>query len=175
MTQRLYKFNWGFIGDLKIGRPNLGNMVNVEMYRLFQYTLRDVLEEELGTEKADMFLYKSGLLAGKEFYEKYIGECDSMNDFVEKLQNKLRSMNIGILRIEQADVDNMQFVLTVAEDLDCAGLPDIAHSVCTYDEGFIGGLFESFTGRQFSAKEIDCWCTGDRVCRFEVNPTKGEA
>ena len=171
MTQRVYKFNWGFIGDLKLGRPNLGNMVSVEMYRLFQYTLRDVIEEELGTEKADIFLYKSGLLAGKEFYAKYIGHCDSINTFMEKLQSSLRAMNIGILRVEQANVNDMKFTLTVAEDLDCAGLPDIAHSVCTYDEGFIAGLFESYTGKDFSAKEIDCWCTGDRVCRFEVLPS----
>ena len=29
---------------------------------------------------------------------------------------------------------------------------------------------DSFTGKSFEAKEVDCWCTGDRTCRFEVKP-----
>jgi predicted hydrocarbon binding protein len=40
--------------------------------------------------------------------------------------------------------------------------------VCNYDEGFIAGIFYKFTGQEFTAKEIDCWCSGDRTCRFEV-------
>ena len=70
----------------------------------------------------------------------------------------------------RADMDKLEFTLTVAEDLDCSGLPDLGHVVCTYDEGFISGLFKSFTGKSFEAKEVDCWCTGDRTCRFEVKP-----
>ena len=27
-------------------------------------------------------------------------------------------------------------------------------------------LLESYTGRPFAVKEVDCWCTGDRTCRF---------
>jgi predicted hydrocarbon binding protein len=28
---------------------------------------------------------------------------------------------------------------------------------------------ESFTGQPYDVKEIDCWCTGDRTCRFTVD------
>ncbi|HEX3001497.1 MAG TPA: 4-vinyl reductase, partial [Methanoregula sp.] len=56
-----------------------------------------------------------------------------------------------------------------SEDLDCSGLPDIGHAVCTYDEGFIAGLLEAFTGKQFKVVEVDCWCTGDRTCRFTAD------
>ena len=31
---------------------------------------------------------------------------------------------------------------------------------------FIAALLESYTGRRFVVKEVDCWCTGDRTCRF---------
>ena len=41
------------LGDLKEGRPNLGPMTHVAVYRLMQYTLRDVLIREFGVEKAD--------------------------------------------------------------------------------------------------------------------------
>lgn len=37
-------------------------------------------------------------------------------------------------------------------------------------EGFISGLLSAPTGKQFSVKKVDCWCSGDRVCRFDVKP-----
>ncbi|MDR2744669.1 MAG: 4-vinyl reductase [Desulfovibrio sp.] len=170
MLERMYKFSWDYIGDLEEGRPNLGNTTRVEVYRLFQYALRDVLEEEFGTEKADRLLYRAGYLAGKALSEKFIGRVNSLNDYVEKVKQILLDLNIGILRVESADQDRLHFLLTVAEDLDCSGLPDMGHAVCTYDEGFIAGVFNTFSGMEFDVKEIDCWCTGDRTCRFEVKP-----
>jgi len=62
----------------------------------------------------------------------------------------------------------LNFTLTVAEDLDCSGLPVFQETICTYDEGFISGLLSEYTGREFDVKEVDCWCSGDRVCRFDV-------
>ena len=59
-----------------------------------------------------------------------------------------------------------QFTVAVAEDLDCSGLPEKDYEFCTYDEGFIAALLESFSGKKFLVKEVDCWCTGDRTCRF---------
>ena len=38
----------------------------------------------------------------------------------------------------------------------------------SYHQGFISGLLSAHTGRKFSVKEVDCWCSGDRVCRFDV-------
>ena len=64
----------------------------------------------------------------------------------------------------------MSFTLTVSEDLDCSGLPIYGETVCNYDEGFIAGIFYVYTGKEFNVKEIDCWSTGDRTCRFTVNP-----
>ena len=80
----------------------------------------------------------------------------------------LKKLKIGILRIEEADLEKMKFTLTVAEDLDCSGLPASDETICTYDEGFISGLLSEYTGKNFSAKEVDCWCSGDRVCRFKA-------
>jgi predicted hydrocarbon binding protein len=66
-------------------------------------------------------------------------------------------------------VERGSFILTVSEDLDCSGLPDLDYEICHYDEGFIAALMESFTGKQFKVKEVDCWCTGDRTCRFTAD------
>ena len=97
--------------------------------------------------------------------------ADDVNEFVVELQELLKKLKIGILRIEEADLEKMTFRLTVAEDLDCSGLPASDETICTYDEGFIGGLLSEYTGKNFSAKEVDCWCSGDRVCRFEAKAT----
>jgi predicted hydrocarbon binding protein len=31
---------------------------------------------------------------------------------------------------------------------------------------FSWDLLECFSGKKFTVKKIDCWCTGDRACRF---------
>ena len=78
-------------------------------------------------------------------------------------------LGIGIFRVESIDLDTLSFTLNVEEDLDCSGLPDSNDQICVYDEGFIQGILESYTGTKFKDREIDCWCTGARTCRFNAN------
>lgn len=176
MTSRIYEFNWDIIGDIQAGRPNLGDHVDLVLYRLLQYTFRDVAEQRFGTEICDALFYDAGQLAGRFFYERFMKEFAQLpfNEFVAELQRVLKERGVGILRIEKADLERGEFVLTVSEDLDCSGLPDIGIEVCNYDEGFIAGIFSKFTGRTFKAQEVDCWCTGDRTCRFRVNELPAE-
>ncbi len=53
MTDRRYKFSWDLLGDIALGRPNLGPHTRLEVYRLMQFTFRDVMEQNLGTEATD--------------------------------------------------------------------------------------------------------------------------
>lgn len=163
---RKYGFFWELLGNLDEGRPNLGKTTRVEVYRLMQFCFRDVLEGEFGTEKADQIFYRAGYVAGTHFFNHVIGPVSDLGVFVRKLQDALREMSIGILRVEEEDLANGRLVLTVSEDLDCSGLPELSYEICTYDEGFIAALLESFSGLKFHVKEVDCWCTGDRTCRF---------
>jgi predicted hydrocarbon binding protein len=171
MTLRAYEFSWNIIGDIQEGRPNLGDSVNIILYRMMQYTFRDIAEQRFGKEVCDQMFYDAGYLAGKFFFDQYMLEFKdfSLSLFAAELQRILKELGVGILRIEQIDLEKGHFVLTVSEDLDCSGLPDIGLEVCNYDEGFIAGIFEKFTGKSFVAKEVDCWCTGDRTCRFHVD------
>jgi len=166
MTDLKYRFSWDLLGDIALGRPNLGPTARLEVYRLMQFTLRDVLEKQFGTEKADELFREAGYLAGKEFYAHMLGGVTEFGDFIKKLQEVLKEMQIGVLRIETADLAAGKIVLTISEDLDCSGLPEINSEICVYDEGFIAALLESFSGQKFEVKEVDCWCTGDRTCRF---------
>lgn len=163
-----YTFEWKDIGDIALGRPALGDQTSVAVYRLMQYTMRSVLNAEMGAEKAAKMFYRAGFLAGKEFYLNLLEKDLPLNLFVAQLQQRLLENGIGILRIEEADIEKLNFTLVVAEDLDCSGLPVSGETVCDYDEGFIAGVFEGYTGKSFTVTEVDCWSNGSRVCRFKV-------
>lgn len=97
-----------------------------------------------------------------------------MNQFISELQAKLQELKIGVLRIESVDEETGRIILTVSEDADCSGLPVLGETVCNYDEGFLSGILSVYTGKPYSAIEIDCWATGDRVCRFRAEIVKSE-
>lgn len=167
-SDRKYSFSWDLLGDIKLGRPNLGNTTRLEVYRLLHFALRDVIEKHVGTEETDKIFYEAGALAGKEFYNHMITPTKDLNKFVRQLQEVLKELGVGILRVEKADMANGEFTVTVSEDVDCSGLPEFDYEICSYDEGFISALLECFSGIKFIVKEVDCWCTGDRTCRFDA-------
>lgn len=174
--ERKYKFSWDLLGNLDIGRPNLGPYTRVEVYRLMQFTFRDVLEKKFGTEVADELFFGAGKLAGESFYDQYLAETKSFNELAKVLQDSFEEMKIGVLRIESITEDPLEVTMAVGEDLDCSGLPELDYEVCTYDEGFIAGILGKAYQKEFLVKEVDCWCTGDRTCRFlaKVRPADGE-
>jgi len=166
------KFEWKNLGDIKIGRGELGDEMPVIVYRLMQYTIVDILSEEFGIEKANYFLRKSGHLAGVEFAKNTLNLEQEFNGFISQLQETLKLLKIGILRMEKFNAESGEIVLTVEEDLDCSGLPVTNENVCVYDEGFISGILEAFTRQTWEVKEIDCWANGNRVCRFKGAPAR---
>ena len=163
------EFGWDSIGDIKEGRGDLGEEMPVLVYRLMQYTMLDVLSKEYGSEKANDYFRKAGLLAGKEFAKHTLDLTADFNTFIANLQKALAELKIGILRMEAFDPDSGSIVLTVGQDLDCSGLPITNENVCNYDEGFIAGILEVYTGKTYEVREVDCWANGDRVCRFNGN------
>lgn len=163
------QFDWSQLGDIEWGRPHLGPKTSVAIYRLMQFTLRDAIIKHTNVATTDRIFYDAGKSAGIAIYQHLLAAPQDFDAFVAMLQKTLKDLEVGILRVESADVEQKRFTLTMAEDLDCSGLPITNESVCTYDEGVIAGLFEAHFGEPFFARETDCWCTGDRVCRFEVH------
>jgi len=164
-----YHFTWNQLGDITVGRPNLGMSTKVESYRLMQYTLRAVLEKEYGDSLTRALLKKAGKLAGIEFCKNILDITLPLNKFIAQLYEKLLDFNIGILKMEKVNAESLSFMATISEDLDCSGLPVTDITVCDYDEGFLEGIFETYAGKPFSVKEIDCWSTGERTCRFTID------
>ena len=52
------RFDLNMIGNIGEGRPNLGPTMDVSVYRLMQFTLRDVLIKQFDVETADKIFYK---------------------------------------------------------------------------------------------------------------------
>ena len=160
-------FSWGNLGNVAEGRCNLGPEMPVLVYRLMQFTLLDILTRDFGRDKADSYMREAGRLAGTEFTRNVMDLQVDLGTFIANLQKTLEDLKIGILRIESADEKAEDIVLTVAEDLDCSGLPITGETVCSYDEGFIAGILNTYTGKQYLVREIDCWASGERICRFK--------
>lgn len=164
-----YDFSWENLGDISVGRPNLGPQVPVRIYRLSLYTMREAIRRRFGEDMASTLLREAGWIAGREFCRNLLNTHLDFAAFVAELQDALRTQQISIFRVEKADFDTKSFVFTMSEDLDCSGLPVFGTTVCDYDEGFIAGILHAYTGENFNAVEVDCWATGDRTCRFQVN------
>ena len=162
-----HAFTWDSLGDIKEGRGDLGEDMPVVVYRLMQYTMLDVLSKEHGADQANEYFRQAGFLAGTEFAKNVLDLKTDFNAFLANLQNVLQTMKIGILRMEAFNPETGDIVLTVGQDLDCSGLPVTNENVCNYDEGFIAGILEAYTGKKYHVREVDCWANGDRVCRFK--------
>lgn len=168
------QFSWKRLGDITLGRPNLGMNTRVEMYRLMQYSMRDILGETYGDEAACRLFKKAGKQSGVAFCTEVLDKSLPLNGFIAQLNAKFLEYGIGIMRVEKLDATNLSLTVTISEDLDCSGLPVTNFTVCDFDEGFFEGIFEVYTGNMYIVREIDCWCTGDRTCRFSINPLPHE-
>lgn len=150
-------------------RGNLGEELPVLVYRLLEYSLKEELIRRYGKDEQVEVFRSAGRMAGEYFTKNMLNLDQPMDQFVNELQNKMKELKMGVLRIEDVDEESGKIILTVAEDADCSGLPVLGETVCNYDEGFIAGILSVYSGKQYTAIEVDCWATGDRVCRFQAN------
>lgn len=167
-NDKINKFSWGDIGNISEGRENLGESMPVLVYRLFQFTIKDVLVQKYGNEDTIDIFRKAGTLAGIEFANNLLDLELKLYEFIAHLQKVLKDNKIGVLMVEKFDEETGSAVLTISEDLDCSGLPITGETVCNYDEGFLAGILQTYTKKKYIVTEIDCWAMGSRVCRFEA-------
>ena len=156
------------LGDIKVGRPNLGEHMPVMVYRFFEMAIMNVLADEFGQEYTEELIRRAGYLAGTHLAELTLNKNLTFPDFISQLQEVLAEMRIGILRIESSDLDAGKIQISIYEDLDCSGLPVTNEQICVYDEGFLAGILEFYTGASFEVRETDCWASGDTLCRFSA-------
>lgn len=163
-------FDADSLGDISFGRGTLGDEMLVSVYRLFQFTLREVLIDTYGEgEMVDIFR-KAGVLAGGSFVKEMLDTEQPLTEFLGELAKCLLEYKIGQIKLETYDEATGQMTLVVSNDLDCSGVQATGKTLCQYDEGFIQGILDEYTKQSYSVIEVDCWGTGADVCRFEVRP-----
>ena len=150
------------------GRENLGDQLPVMVYRMLEYSLKLELRNRYDKETQIDIFRSAGRMAGEYFAKQFLDLNQPLNLFVSELQNKMQEFKIGVLRIESIDEESGKITLTVSEDADCSGLPVLGETVCNFDEGFISGILSLYSGKKYTAVEVDCWATGDRVCRLKA-------
>ena len=153
-------------------RGNLGAELPVFVYRMLEYSLREELVRRFDRDTQIDVFRNAGKAAGEYFARNFLNMDQPLDQFVGELQTKMQEMRIGVLRIENVDEASGRIILTVSEDADCSGLPVLGETVCNYDEGFISGILSLYSGKPYQAIEVDCWATGDRVCRFRAEVSK---
>ena len=158
-----------FLNYTDAGRENLGDTLPVMVYRMLEYSLKLELRNRYGKEEQIQVFRKAGRMAGEYFAKHFLDLNQPLDLFVSNLQSVLEKFKIGVLRIENIDEETGKIILTISEDADCSGLPVLGETVCNYDEGFISGIMSLYSHKNYEAIEVDCWATGDRVCRFHVN------
>lgn len=164
------KENWdNFIGDVAVGRKNLGELMPVSVYRLFEFTMKDTLIEFYGEETAIEIFRKAGKSAGIRFAENFLDLNTDFSSFVAQTQKIMKELKVGIFRLEEVNTDKNLMTIAISEDLDCSGMPVSDETVCNYDEGFLSGILKVYTGEDYIVREIDCWANGGRVCRFQAH------
>ena len=74
------QFEWSMLGDIEEGRPNLGPLVHVAVYRLMQFTLRDILIRDYGVEDADRIFFEAGKKAGEEYCKNMLTDKRDLDE-----------------------------------------------------------------------------------------------
>ncbi len=158
------------LGDIGLGRKQLGEDMPVVVYRLFEFAAKEALTDLYGEGEMIEVLKRSGKIAGRLFARELLNLNQPFPDFIKQLISKLAELRIGILQVEHFEESTGAAVLTVSDDLDCSGSPNVGKVICNYDEGFISGILFEYTKRSYSVVEIDCWANGGGICRFEAKP-----
>ena len=161
-------FTWDSIGDVRMGRPTLGDVTSVTAYRLALFSLRSAIADRLGEEEAKAVFYAAGKAAGQELFRRRFADLKTVNAFVQGIATLFNELKVGIFRIEDADAAAGRFEFSVLEDLDCSGTDDVGAPQCPFDEGVIAGLLGAYLGKDVTVRESECWGAGGKMCRFQA-------
>ena len=136
-------------------RPELGNSVSIQVFRVLRHV---ALDDMIGPGGSGI-VYQAGKNIGRAL------ELESIDDFLDWVEKS----GIGIPEVENT---GNCIIARVYECVTCSGLPNIGRPVCHFEGGLIAGFLERLFNKRFIAKEVKCWCLGYEVCEFEIRELK---
>ncbi len=158
------------MGDVDLGRTNLGELMPVMVHRQLEFSMREVLEGRYGERETVEIMRDAGKMSGRIFAEGYLDLQAPFDDFIKEFKARLLEQKIGDLHLEEHNSETGLLVLTVTDDLTCSGVSDTRRTLCHYEEGFLAGVMQVYMGKPYTALEVDCWGNGAELCRFRVRP-----
>ena len=96
-----YRFEWKDLGNIAVGRPNLGPSTKVAVYRLMQYTMRTILIDYFGMDKARQIFIDAGKLAGIEFCKNTLDTSLKLNEFIAQLHDNFSNLKSEFCRLKR--------------------------------------------------------------------------
>lgn len=136
------------------------------VYRMLEYSMKDELIRRFGKETQIDIFRQAGKKAGEYFAKQFLDISLPLDQFAGSLQRKLQELKIGVLRIEDVNEETGKIIFDRFGGCGLFRASVLGETVCNYDEGFISGILSLYSGKTYEAIEVDCWATGDRVCRF---------
>lgn len=94
-------------------------------------------------------------------------KSDTLPELLKEIQDFWKDNRLGELEVEND-------YLIVSNCFDCGGLPAIGETVCSLDEGMIEGIIEEKTDMHVTVRETECFGTGNKHCKFELDRGRGE-
>ncbi len=164
-------FDASELGDIDLGRSNLGEMMPVMVHRQLEFSLRTELERRYGERIAVEIMRSAGKISGHMFADGYLDLEADFDTFVATLKSSLLEQKIGDLVLESYDIESGQLVMAMVDDLTCSGVTDTRRTMCHYEEGFLAGVMERYKKVPYRALEVDCWANGAELCRFRITPS----
>lgn len=65
-------------------------------------------------------------------------------------------------------IEGNRLAIIVYNCYHCSKMPDVGKTLCSMDEGIIEGVFSSTLDQDYSVRELECYGTGHRHCKFLV-------
>ncbi len=158
------------LGNIELGRAEIGVEMPVLVYRLFQLSVRKALNDEYGEGEMVNLLRHAGKIAGRTFTRMLLNTSLEFDEFFAQLSARAEELQIGLLSLEKFNPETGSIVVSINDDLDCSGMKNIGQTFCQYDEGFISGILYEYANKHYSVTEVECWGTGATACRFEARP-----
>ncbi|WP_448589376.1 hypothetical protein [Thermodesulfobium sp.] len=159
------------VGNLDAGRPNLGLLMPVFMCRFFLISVQEKLREKFGQLEADKVFYEAFFLAGNEFCEKFVSHEGDVKKFLISLQTSFKDQRLGILQLEDIDLNSLYFEVSLLEDVFCSGIQQEEH-LLSLSEGFLAGIFSFYFKRIFEARALSLWNGLNPKSTFEIKPKR---
>ena len=110
----------------------------------------------------DLCFRQAGFLAGIEYAKYSLDLTVNFTTFVINMQKVLHD-KVGCQRIAAFTPSTGDIILTVGQESEHAITNEY---VRIFDEGFIAGILQAYTGDKYNVREVGRWTDGDRVCRF---------